>query len=308
MKMKKYSYFPGCSMDGTAAAYEMSVMEVAKILDFDLIELEDWNCCGATAGASMNDVASHSMVARNLALASEKELDLVTPCSACYTVLKTVQANVQRYPDLKVRVEEVLRNGNAPWRFKPFLNIRHLLEVIVQDIGLEAIASKRVRSLNGLKVAPYFGCQVVRPWFTFDDPEFPESLDRLVETLGGEAVPFSQKTACCGASLMLSAPDVGLSAVRRILDCAQKAEADCIITACPLCQTNLDAYQGRINRRLGTKYDIPVFFFTQLLGFALGADPATLGMEKGIVPQEKVLLEKWPLDDEALVRHLAARR
>ena len=306
--MKKYSYFPGCAMDGTAAAYKMSVHEVARVLEMELVELEDWNCCGSTASASSNGVASQSIVARNLALASEKEWDLVTPCSACYTVLKNVQANVQRYPNLKVRVEEVLRNGRAPYTLKPFLNIRHLLEVVMQDVGLETIGSKAVRSLNGLKVAPYFGCQIVRPWFTFDDPEFPESLDRLVETLGGEAVPFPLKAACCGASLMLSAPDVGLEAVRRILDCAQKAEADCIVTACPLCQTNLDAYQGRINRRLGTDYSIPVFFFTQLLGFSLGIDAKALGMEKGIVPQEAVLLERWPLDDPALVRHLAARR
>ena len=306
--MKTYSYFPGCAMDGTAAAYKMSVHEVARVLEMELVELEDWNCCGSTASASSNGVASQSIVARNLALASEKEWDLVTPCSACYTVLKNVQANVQRYPDLKVRVEEVLRNGRAPYTLKPFLNIRHLLEVVMQDVGLETIGSKAVRSLNGLKVAPYFGCQIVRPWFTFDDPEFPESLDRLVETLGGEAVPFPLKAACCGASLMLSAPDVGLEAVRRILDCAQKAEADCIVTACPLCQTNLDAYQGRINRRLGTDYSIPVFFFTQLLGFSLGIDAKALGMEKGIVPQEAVLLERWPLDDPALVRHLAARR
>jgi len=305
--MKKYSYFPGCAMDGTAAAYKMSVHEVAKALDLELIELEDWNCCGSTASASASGVASHSLAARNIALASEKEWDLVTPCAACYTTLKNVQANIQRYPDLKVRVEEVLRNGRAPYTFKPFLNIRHLLEVTMQDVGLDAIKAKAVRGLNGLKVAPYYGCQIVRPWFTFDDPEFPESLDRMVTALGGEAVPFPLKAACCGASLMLSAPDVGLEAVRRIIDNAQKAEADCIVTACPLCQTNLDAYQGRINRRLGTNYKIPVFFFTQLLGFALGIDPKALGMEKGIVPQETVLLKRWPLDDEALVGHLAAR-
>ena len=292
--MKKYSYYPGCSMEGTAAAYAMSVDKVARILEIELDELDDWNCCGASAGASMNGVASHSMVGRNLALAVEKGIDLVTPCASCYTVLKTVQANVQRYPDLKVRVEEVLKNGNAPYTLKPFINIRHFMEVIVQDVGFAAIESKMKRSLNGLKVAPYFGCQIVRPWFTFDDPEFPESLDKLVETLGGEAVPFPLKTTCCGASLMMSAPDVGLQATQRILQGAQDAEADCIITACPMCQTNLDAYQGRINRRFGTEYKIPVLYFTQLLGFALGINQADLGMEKGIVPQEEVLSSKRP--------------
>ena len=295
-------------MEGTASAYAQSVGEVARILDIELDELEDWNCCGASAGASMNGVASHSMVGRNLALAVEKGIDLVTPCASCYTVLKTVQANVQRYPDLKVRVEEVLKNGNAPYTLKPFINIRHFLEVIVQDIGFGAIESKLKQSLNGLKVAPYWGCQIVRPWFTFDDPEFPESLDNLVETLGGEAVPFPLKTACCGASLMMSAPDVGLQAVQRILECAKDAGADCIITACPMCQTNLDAYQGRINRRYGTDYKIPVFFFTQLLGFALGVDLADLGMEKGIVPQEKVLQSKRPEEGRTPVLQTTARR
>ncbi|MDP3063712.1 MAG: CoB--CoM heterodisulfide reductase iron-sulfur subunit B family protein [Chloroflexota bacterium] len=300
--MRHYSFFPGCSLEGTAKGYQLSILEVAKALEMDLVPVEDWNCCGSSAAAAIDGVASHCIAARNLALAEKRGLELVTPCPSCYTVFKTVQANLARYPQLAERVGEALgpvvvprREGPTPlpgpYRpYKPWLSIRHLLDVIVNDVGLDTIASKRVRSLNGLKVACYYGCQVVRPWFTFDDPEFPNSLDRLVETLGGVAVPFRFKARCCGASLMLTARDVALDAVRWIVDCAQEAGANCIATLCPLCQTNLDAHQGYINRRLGTNYNVPVLFFTQLLGFALGADLSALGLKTGIVSQEKVLL------------------
>jgi heterodisulfide reductase subunit B len=288
---KRYSFFPGCALDGTAVAYKKSILEVARVLGMELAELEDWNCCGSTASGSVPGVASHSIAARNLALATRTDLsDLVTPCSACYTVLKNVQANLERYPELGDGVEKALGERLIPYKgFRLRVRVRHLLEVIMNDVGLETIASKKVRSLNGLKVAPYYGCQVVRPWFTFDDPEFPKSLDRLMETLGGVAVLFPFKTHCCGASLMLAAPEVGLDAVRWIVDGAEKEEADCIVTVCPLCQTNLEAYQGRINRKLGTNYNMPVLFFTQLLGFALGVSPSALGLGMGLVPQERVL-------------------
>lgn len=180
--MRHYTYFPGCSSsDGGAKAYGSSAQAVAKALDVELIELEDWNCCGSTPYTSIDELASLCASARNLALAEEKGLDLVTPCSACYLILNRTNACLKESPDIRAKVDEALAAGGL--EYHRTVRVRHLLDVFANDIGCEEIASRVRSNLGELKVAPYYGCQVVRPGPGFDHPEFPQSLDRLVESL-----------------------------------------------------------------------------------------------------------------------------
>jgi len=169
------------------------------------------------------------------------------------------------------------------------LRIRHLTEVLSNDITPEVIATKIKQPLHGLKVAPYYGCQLVRPRYGTDDTESPQSLDRLVECLGAEAVYFPLKARCCGGALTISEEDRVLGLIRKLLDNALENGAQCIVTPCPLCQTNLDAYQGRVNSKFKTHYNLPVLFVTQLIGLALGIDPTSLGLNTNIVSPKEVL-------------------
>lgn len=286
--MRYYTYFPGCSSsDGGAKAYGLSALEVAKALDIELIELEDWNCCGSTPYTSVDELASFCGSARNLALAEGKGLDLVTPCSACYVILSRTNSYIKEYPELRVKVDEALAAGGL--EYHGMVKVRHLLDVFTNDIGSDEIAARVKRKLDGLRVAPYYGCQVVRPLPSFDHPENPQSLDRLIESLGAKATPFPLKARCCGGSLVISEEDVALDLIHKLLDSASSNGAECIATVCPLCQTNLDLYQGRVNKKFKTNFRLPVLFFTQLMGLAFGIESRTLGVEKCIVSADKVL-------------------
>jgi heterodisulfide reductase subunit B len=288
--MKQYSYFPGCSLKSTAVAYDVSVRAISASLGLELIELEDWNCCGTTAYSSIERLESICVPCRNLALAEKTGLDLVTPCTACYRTFERVNSHLRLYPFLKPRVDKVLAAADLEYQGK--VRVRHLADVLVNDVGVDAIASKVVNSLHGLKVALYYGCLLVRPRVSFDDPEDPHSLDGLLESLGAEVVPFPAKGRCCAGSLVISNVDLALSAIQRILESAHDNGAECIVTVCPLCQLNLDAYQGMVNSRFGTRYRLPIFFLSQLLGTALGLEGKTLGFDKAIVSPEKVLARR----------------
>ena len=212
---------------------------------------------------------------------------MVTPCSACYVILNRTNSSLKEYTGLKAKVDEALADGGL--EYHETVKVRHLLDVFVNDVGYGEIASKVPNSLTGLKVAPYYGCQIVRPGPGFDHPEFPQSLDRLVESLGAEAVPFPLKARCCGGSLIISEEDLALELIYKLLNNAISNGAQCIATVCPLCQTNLDAYQSRVNKKFKTSFNLPVLFFTQLMGVAFGIESQALGLEKCIVPAEKVL-------------------
>ena len=292
--MKRYyTYFPGCSSsDGGSKAYGMSALAVAKVLDVELIELEDWNCCGSTPYSAIDELASICGSARNLALAEKKGFDIVTPCSSCYVILKRVNEYIKEYPKLKAKVDEALAAGGL--EYHGTVKVRHLLDVLVNDVGYDEIKSKVRANLGELKVAPYYGCQIVRPAPSFDHPEYPQSMDRLIESLGAKATPFPLKARCCGASLIISEENLALESVHKILENAASNGADLIVTVCPLCQTNLDVYQGKANKKFKTNFKLPVLFFTQLMGIAYRIDNKTLGMEKSIVPADKVLAKLLP--------------
>ena len=288
--MKYYTYFPGCSCShGGAKAYGWSTQAVSKILAMELIELEDWNCCGSTPYNSIDELASFCLSARNLALAEKRGFDLVTPCSSCYVMLNRTNSHLKEYPQVKAKVDEALAAGNL--EYGGTVRARHLLDVLINDIGYDEISSKVERNLSGLKVAPYYGCQIVRPRLGFDHPEFPQSLDKLIASLGGEPVPFPLKSRCCGGALIISEETLVLDLIRKLLDCAVSNGAECLVTVCPLCQTNLDAYQSRVNKRYKTNFSLPILFFTQLMGLAFGLSDEDLGLKTNIVSSKEVLAQ-----------------
>ncbi len=285
--MKYYSYYPGCSTKATAIGLGLSTQAIAKPLDIELIELDNWTCCGSSPYASLDKLESILLAARNLALAEKTGLDLVTPCSSCFITLYGADLQLKQNPQLMEQVNEALAVVNLGSHGE--VRVRHLTEVLVNDVTPEVIAAKVQRSLNGLKVAPYYGCQLVRPDYGFDNPESPRSLDRLVASLGAEAVPYPLKNRCCGGSLIISEERLALGLIRKLLHNAVENGAQCITTPCPLCQLNLDAYQSRVNSEFKTKFNLPVLFVTQLIGLALGIDAKSLGINSNIVSPSPVL-------------------
>ena len=287
--MRHYTYFPGCSCssEGGSKAYSWSIQAVSRALDIELVELDDWNCCGSTPSGSVDELGAFCMAARDLALAEKVGFDMVTPCSACYVILNRTNSYLKQYPQLKTKVDESLAAGGLAYHGT--IRVRHILDILTSDIGYDTNKSKVKKGLSGLKVAPYYGCQVVRPGFGFDHPENPQSLDKLIASLGGEPTPFPLKTRCCGGSLIISEEALALDLTHKLLDSALSNGAECLITVCPLCQTNLDAYQSRVNRKFKTNYKLPVLFFTQLIGLALGIESKTLGLNTNVVSSAKVL-------------------
>lgn len=276
----KYSYYPGCSLEHTSKMYDTSARAVYEHLGVELIELDDWNCCGATAYMSVEETLSFCISARNLAMAEELGHDLVTPCSGCYVTLNKAHSYYNEFPELRRQIDEVL--NAAGLKYKGSLKVRHLLDPLVNDIGFEAIGEKVVKPLNNLKVAPYYGCQIVRPFTDFDDPDDPQTMDRLLETLGSTIIPYDYKTRCCGGAQMGTNQNLALNLVYNLLKCAHDADADVICTTCPLCQMNLEAYQGTIRKKFKVKFSIPIVYFTQLMAVAFGLPDKVVMAEKHI--------------------------
>ena len=287
--MKHYCYFPGCSAEATAIGRGLSAQAIAKPLDIELIELEDWTCCGSTPYGSLDKLESILVAARNLALAEKTGLDMVTPCPSCFVTFYQANLYLKEHPQLMAQVNEALAVANLVYNGN--VHVRDLMEVLFNDVTPEVIASRVQRGLNGLKVAPYYGCQMVRPDYGFDDPEFPQSLDRIVESLGAEAVPFPLKNRCCGGALVISEQNLAVDLMRKLLDNAVENGAECIVTPCPLCQMNLDAYQSIVSvySKLKIDYKLPILFVTQLIGLALGIDAKSLGLNTNIVSPSRLL-------------------
>ena len=282
----KYAYFPGCSLKSTGRAYEESLLPVMRHLGVELEEIPDWNCCGATVYMNIDECKSCALAARNLALAEQMGLlQIIAPCSACYLVLAKAQHYLEDYPTIRTMTERALQAGGL--QMKNQLQVRHPLDVLVHDIGLEAIRQKVVRPLKGLKVVPYYGCQIVRPYATFDDQANPTSLDRLLEALGATVVKWPLKTKCCGGSLTGIVPQAGLRLVYILLKEAIKRGGQVIATVCPLCQFNLDAYTDKIAARWEL-VSIPTVYFTQLMGIAFGMKPEELGLQRNLVRPQAV--------------------
>ncbi len=276
----KYAYYPGCSQGSTAEEYDRSLRAVARRLDgLELVEIEDWNCCGATpAGATLSPTLPDSLAARNLAIANGMGLDeVIAPCAACYKNLRKASHDLNEDPELRQKASAVLEGremDHVP-------EVRHPLDVIVNDIGLDKIPV--TKPLRGLKIASYYGCLLTRPTPNFDDPEHPRSMDRLMETLGAEAVDWAYKTKCCGGGIYMFREKVSFRMSAAVLVHAKAAGANAVAVGCPFCQLMLDLYQDKLEEVAETTFDLPIFFFTQLMGLAMEIDRAQLGLEKLVV-------------------------
>ena len=287
----KYAYYPGCSLECSSAAYDVSVREVANLLRIELWELDDWNCCGATEYFSQDELTACAVIARNLAIVEPWFDQLVAPCAACYLNLKKTDRLMSENADLNAKINEALAAGGLNYQAGR-VRVRHLLDVIYTDIGEIAIRDKVVRPLTGLRVAPYYGCQIVRPFDEFDNPEHPTKLDELFTWLGAEVVDYPTKAHCCSGHMPQISEPQAFELIRRLLQAAADHEADMILCMCPMCQLNLDAYQSRVNGHFKTSFKIPIVFFTQMLGVAFGIEPEKLGFGKEIVPAEPVIKYK----------------
>lgn len=294
----KYSYFPGCSLERNAAAYNVSTLATAKTLGMELVEIDDWNCCGATEYISLDLLASFSLIARNLAQAKKTPgvSQVVAPCSACYLNLRKTNSYMHQSPELASKVNQALAAGGLSYDGGS-LKVRHLLDVVVNDIGLETIAGKVTRPLTGLRIAPYYGCMIVRPNFkstngngkSFDNTEYPTLLDKLMKKLGAEVVDFPMKAHCCGGHMTQISESTGFELIRRLVKGASDYKADILVTLCPMCQLNLDGFQSAMNRHFKTSYHMPVLYFTQMMGLAFGLDAASLGIGQELVDARPAL-------------------
>jgi heterodisulfide reductase subunit B len=289
----KYAYYPGCSLSKMSKAYDESTKAIIDAFDITLEEVEDWNCCGASEYFSINKTAAYALVARNLAIASKQDgFDtLVAPCSACYVNLKKTDHYMKKYPEVEKSTNESLGAGGLS--YKPgALKVRHLLDILVNDVTPEQMSEKVSQPLTGLRVAPYYGCLIVRPGFdgsAFDDPEYPTSLDHLLDRLGATVIDFPLKAHCCGGHMPQISSDTAFEMIRRLLHNASEYDADVIATVCPMCQLNLDAYQSQVNRHFDTNYNIPILYFTQLIGLAQGILPRELGIGSEITSASRKL-------------------
>jgi len=284
--MAKYAYFPGCSLHSTAHEYDESTKAVCKKLGVELVEIPDWNCCGATSAHSTSHLMGVALPARNLAIADGMGLDVTAPCAACY---QRLVASYKEMQDEKTRqkINKVIERD-----YKGNSKVVNFLEVFTTSEMLATIKAKTSNPLKGLKVACYYGCLLVKPPQLvggFDDPENPQSMDNLVQALGGEAVQWPFKTECCGASLFLSIEDAAIRLTNDILKIAKDSGADCIVTGCPLCHQNLDMRQSTANNKFDVKHDMPVLFFTQIIGLGLGIPASELGFKAHFVNCTPVL-------------------
>ncbi|WP_347489165.1 CoB--CoM heterodisulfide reductase iron-sulfur subunit B family protein [Desulfoscipio sp. XC116] len=280
----KYAYFPGCSEHSSGKEYDLSSRALCRALDVELVEIPDWSCCGSTPGHSTSHLLGVALAARNLAIIEGMGLDCTTPCAACYQRLAMANVEMQTNPELCEKV-----NWATGKPYHGGIRVKSMLEVIC-ELDPALIAAKTVRSLRNLKVAVYYGCLMVRPKeIQVDDPENPMLMDDLLQVVGARTVNWNSKTECCGASLAISNEDVVLKLTQKIFADAAQAGADCIAAACPLCHFNLDMRQKKVNQVFGTDYRLPVLYFTQLVGLAVGLKPSALGFNTHFVDTKQVL-------------------
>jgi heterodisulfide reductase subunit B len=264
----RYLYYPGCSLEGTALEYDASTRAFMQAAGAELFELEDWTCCGATAAESTSHLLSLALPARNLAVAGRMDEggEILVPCSACYLNLKKVEVKIRTEPGLRKTINTILSDDHL--HVDNRVKVRHLLDVVSQDLGPEPIQTMLKRSFEGFRIAPYYGCQCLRPYAVFDDPESPESMESILEATGAAVHTWTMGGKCCGASHMNTKPEVGLELVAAILRGARGADA--IVTVCPMCQMNLEAFQKKIAKEYGEKQEMTVLYLPQLLGLAIG--------------------------------------
>ncbi len=280
--MKDVTYYPGCSLHGTAREYDESFRGVSQLMEVNLHELEDWTCCGSTSAHCTDEALSVALPVRNLRIAEKQNRDMIVPCVACYSRFKAAEQDAKEHPEL------------LPSPYEGNVAVRYALDFFCDPPLIEDLKAKIVKPLSGLKVACYYGCLAVRP------PELtgvklyenPYHMDRLMEMLGAQAVPWSYKTDCCGASLVMTRTDIVVTLSQRILSMALDAGADCIVTGCTMCHANLDTRQAGLTAVSGGNSEIPVFYFTELMGLAMGHKEVKKWLSRHLTDPIKLLSGK----------------
>ncbi|MFQ5834512.1 MAG: CoB--CoM heterodisulfide reductase iron-sulfur subunit B family protein [bacterium] len=285
----KYAYYPGCSLHGTAKEYDLSTQAVCQLLEIELEEVPGWTCCGATSAHSIDRLLSIVLAAKNLLEVQKMNEQMLICCAACYNRHRIANKVMQENGEERKMVNEVLEG-----EYEGKVKVRHLLDILINDYRLEKIKEKMKKELKGLRVASYYGCLLNRPpdIVAFDDPEDPVSLDKIVEITGATPVDWSYKTECCGASFSLNRAEIVIRLSHDILKTAKEEEADCLTVACPLCHANLDMRQQQMGKQYQEELNLPVLFFTQLLGLAGEIPLRYLGLDKHMVDPMPLLKKK----------------
>jgi heterodisulfide reductase subunit B2 len=299
----KIPYYPGCTLHERAKDFDVSARECARALGVELEELPVWTCCGAVYPLVTDSVMDILAGVRNLSYASRQGDKLVTLCSFCYNVLKRTNRTMREDEDkrekanLFLRADTEARKRNESYTLEDYageVDVLHYLEMLRDVVGFDNLAKSVKKKLTGLKVAPYYGCMLLRPAkeMAFDDAEQPTIFEDFLEALGAEVVDFPMKTECCGGFQVVSDEDLAVSCSQNVVVSAVKRDADLIVTTCPLCRYNLDQYQDRMRENVKGFREIPVIYFTQLLGIALGIEKEHLDFAGNTVDPVPVLAEK----------------
>ncbi len=278
----RFAYYPGCTATSTSIEYDESVRETSQNLGIGLEGIPEWTCCGASSGHIINRELSIALPSRNLALANQMSLALVSPCPACSLRHQIAENELRKDPDLKARIaEDIGMNLELPQ--KP----RHVLDVLHRDVGIAAIGEKVKKPLRGLKVVTYYGCYLVRPpeITGFDDPENPTAMDKIMEALGAQVIDWSFKIDCCGGGLAIVAPEIVKKLTGKIAQAASELGADTIVTACSICQANLDMRQPKS----GGFHPLPVFYFSELSALAFGSSNVKRWLAKHLIDPSGLL-------------------
>ena len=273
----KYLYYPGCSLEGTAREYDLSTRAFMQELGADLLEIKDWTCCGASAAEATSYLLSLALPACILAMAEKMNGvgEILVPCSACYLNLKKVEEKSRKDPALLDKINTILEEEKLQLRGQ--IRVRHLLDVVARDVGPKNIFSRLKKPLRDLSIAPYYGCQCLRPYSVFDDPEAPTSMEPVIKAAGAKIHPWNMGGRCCGASHMTTKPEVALELVAAILKAARGADA--IVTVCPMCQMNLEAYQKKISGMCKEDMSMTILYLPQFLGLGLGLSEKDLRID-----------------------------
>ncbi len=273
----KYLYYPGCSLEGTAREYDLSTRAFMQELGADLLEIKDWTCCGASAAEATSYLLSLALPACILAMAEKMNGvgEILVPCSACYLNLKKVEEKSRKDPALLDKINTILEEEELQLHGQ--VRVRHLLDVVARDVGPKKIFARLKNPLLDLSIAPYYGCQCLRPYSVFDDPEAPTSMEPVIKAAGAKIHPWNMGGRCCGASHMTTKPEVALELVAAILKAARGADA--IVTVCPMCQMNLEAYQKKISRMCKEDMSMTILYLPQFLGLALGLSEKDLRID-----------------------------
>jgi heterodisulfide reductase subunit B2 len=284
----RYGYYPGCSLQGISVEYDHSMRALFKLLQAPLEDLSGWICCGTLAAPALGKLLGLATPLWNVARARQTGFDrLITPCSACLYHFKHAARQVADDNRLRQEVEDVLEVPLA----NPTPAI-HPLELLVTEPFEKRIKSLVRRELSDLKVVNYYGCHISRPadLMQFDDPENPQSMDRLLSWVGAQPLPWPGKVDCCGAHLSMIRPKLVVEMCSRIVASALQAGAEAVVVACPMCHANLDTRQDEIAARLGRPFSLPILYFSQVIGYALGLEAAELGLLKHIVDPVPLML------------------